>query len=290
MFKSAFLTNKMDLYFKLLPEIAPKLSDYDYLHMFQFRIDDPYNVHKLFFRVHEFANQYFSQTLHNSPLFIELASKYYRVIYCKINGLKLESVLKILPDYTGSGFPESITIYREYDDMFGLRSHVFKKMVFDNAELLEKLLMHIIKDCSYCRFEINVENLRLVIESESIQLFIRQKIDRLNIWRYAFLICPNSLLKVVEMPITNSLAKIVGVDGQEIHIPLYDFKTTEQLSRLEILLGKSVSTLLKPEYDYFRYRHVFKYLIESGKLLPVNLSDNTRALLEIDFPSLKFNL
>ena len=124
------------------------------------------------------------------------------------------------------------------------------------------------------------------MESESIQLFMRQK-------RLSFLISPYSLYEVLEMPITNSLANIVRVKElyNFYYIPLNDLKTTEQLSRLEILLGKSVSTLLKPEYDYFKYRHVFKYLIESGKPLPVNLSDNTRALLKliIQHSILKFN-
>ena len=60
--------------------------------------------------------------------------------------------------------------------------------------------------------------------------------------------------------------------------------TKDQFSRLEKRLEYSISDLFVNDYiNYNQYRYVFKYLIESGKPLPA-LSENTRALLMIDYP------
>ena len=291
----ACLANKKDLFLKLLPVTLPFISTPYYIDSLRLNVafniqSDPIQMHKFIFEIYKYSNPEARRIICIKSNLLVVISNNYRIIDYKRNGLELEFVFNILPKFIGSGFPESITINRKYDDIHELMMKIFKEMIFDNADVLERLIADIYNEYKYYYIKINTENLRLMNESESIQLYLRQKVDKLQMWRYSFLINPYSLLEVVKLPITNSLAKIVGVAGQEIHIPLHDFKSTEQLSRLEIILDKSVSTLLKPEYDYFRYRHVFKYLIECGKPLPVDLSENTRALLLIDYPTVNFNL
>ena len=75
----------------------------------------------------------------------------------------------------------------------------------------------------------------------------------------------NELVSYVELGM-HIRAKIFNF-GQSLNFPLHEFKTSDQLRKLETLLGHSVSVLIRPYFNYHKHFHVFKYLIESGQPL-----------------------
>lgn len=123
------------------------------------------------------------------------------------------------------------------------------------------------------------------MESDHIKSILRKGlINKPNFKSPIFIIDLELLLSVVNGPIP-SMVDIIGPSSLST-AEIFKFKTKEQLSNLETLLGVSVTSLIDPdmfEYEYFKYRHIFKYIIESGQKLPSNLPESTLNLLKIDF-------
>ena len=115
-------------------------------------------------------------------------------------------------------------------------------------------------------FPINSGNLKLIIKSESLLKLIPRN------WKLDVKL--SNLLDVVNEPVVSLKGILqVRINGKD---NLINFKTTEQLERLETLTGFSINLILHPECDYFKERYAFKYLIETGQDLPRNISERTR--------------
>ena len=78
---------------------------------------------------------------------------------------------------------------------------------------------------------------------------------------------PN-VLDVPVLPIADILK--VKVEDKEDFAVLQHLKNPEQLKRLETITGQLVSSFIKSDciQNYFEYRHVFRYLIQTGQEIP----------------------
>ena len=115
---------------------------------------------------------------------------------------------------------------------------------------------------------INSHNLKLIIKSPQLLQSIRSTNDVVfAVWMFELLI-------VVDEPVIY-LGDIIKVDESHLFEEFAEFKTAEQLERLETLTGRLVSSFFPPNCDdYFKYRRIFK--VHEGKgQVPENLSENT---------------
>ena len=285
----ASLSNKMDLFFNLLPDIELFLMDHSYHLNLSHKIynQDSIEMHKFGFDLHKYSNDSIRRKINESN-FLEILNQYYRVVYIKLDANEIKIDFKISNELINSEFPEHFTINRRCFSFQELKCCPMK-MIFDNAKVFEGFLVDLFSAINDFQFKINAQNLRLIIESEPIQFLIRQRNEKALIPRKPFIICSDSLSEVVDKPVPLvPLDDIVDFDLDEVG--LSDLKSADQLCGLEKLLGRSVSTLLGPYCysKYFQYRHVFKYLVESGQPLPSELPEETLALLKIDFPTINF--
>lgn len=128
--------------------------------------------------------------------------------------------------------------------------------------------------------------MKLIVQSEYIIRLLRENIAENQ--PPIFYVELEELLKVVDGHIVSLQGFVKLADSETSY--LSDFKTENQLKGLETLLGVSVAKCLKPDFDYFKYRHVYKYLVDKKQQLPDNLSDNTLSLLKFDFPISKISI
>lgn len=156
------------------------------------------------------------------------------------------------------------------------------KMKFFNVDLLLSFCIECgLKDIiRYVIFRnINGENLILIIKSADFFQKLRDQDIRI-----AFTIDLKELLKVVDDPVP-FLGDKLSLNMENLDC-LHKFKRDEQFERIETLLGIRIDQLftkLPKNYSYFRYRSVFRYLIQNGQKLPDNLPQNTLDLLKADF-------
>ena len=281
----ASLANKMDVFSKLLPEIMPEIVKDPFLVDQKFVYDQNnmlFELHKFIIDVHEHANQSLRYFLcdRTQTRFFTILSRNCRIASIKWGKNEIEIEFNISTGAVNQGFPMKVN--------FGLKSvprglllnflqNIPEIVEFESTEIFKRFLSDIMTEVSMSEFPINSGNLKLIIKSESLLKHIPRN------WKLDVKL--SNLLDVVNEPVV-SLKGILQVrtNGKD---NLTNFKTTEQLERLETLTGFSVNLMLYPESDYFKEQHAFKYLIETGQDLPKNISERTRELLKIDYPLIK---
>ena len=284
MCRCASLANKMDLFSKIFDSIGKYVDDIRPDLNIAFDDINPNSIEELKFilDINEIAGSSLRHDIYDGDDFLEILSKHYRVIYIKWTGNELIIEFKIAAASIGSGFPEIFRINRK--SMYELEwSYILLDLVFDNAAVLESFLVELFNNFPKTQLNINDKNLKLVLKSESILQLIKQSIYDSLIPSHHFVVAP-------EIALENYCPDLVDIAqiGSCVTFGPSKLKTADLLKRYELILGHSASNLLKPDYDYFKYRHVFKYLVESGKELPSDLPEKTRTLLKIEFPLKNF--
>ena len=311
----ASLSNKKQLFAKLIRD--KRTSFMKKFHRAFQRLDALQNIridlHKLLFDIHSILPLEYHQKFYHITDFISIVS-----YYCQVSSItwkENELIFEFNPPIESieSGFPERIFIHRRFNsscDLLNLVSGIPEIIKFANEAVFEAFMLEYVErfpvDDDY-RFMINGENLKLVLRSAQLRTIVSDNTDK-----FTFAVELKEIIKLVEEPdaplqeLTNvedelvaplqelteavdepdvSLKNLIEVIGKNTkHLTAVD--TAKKLKKLETIFGVSITDFLEPEFEYFMYRHVYRYLIESGQKLPDNLSENTKAMLEIDFPNI----
>lgn len=182
-----------------------------------------------------------------------------------------------------SGFPESVSTNEEFLNFQDLLDYMLCtpwKIKFLNdyifCEFLSRYSEHLQDD----EFSINGENLKLISNSANLLHFIRDKFSGFITQKPLFIADLDESFKVVDEDVV-SLKDLVRISACDEEI-LVHFKTNEQLQRLDILSGRSLSNMIDPDFGYFEYRHVYQYLLSTDSEIFEDLPDNIRILTLID--------
>lgn len=284
----ASLSNKIDLFTKLLATIIPEFKTNNDFYFLTWHCnpkpDDPIEAYKYLFDLYYYSHdtQFQKEIYFKVPSFINAVSKFYRLTLfeCKEDEQEVKLKFSNSANSVDSGVPEQINIKRNCDStaqMMSFIRSILSRMMFDNADVLLTYLLILLNDPGI--YEINYLNLKLIISSPSIIQFIRN-------FPIRFSIGLKESLHVVDEPVV-PLSDLISISPLLNYQPnpLYKFSTPQQLNRLGILTGRNLSDLLDKKYfDYFRYRHVVKYIITSGQKLNDDLSIMTQELISIDHP------
>lgn len=275
----------MDLFKQLLPEIMPHINEHpNKLDNFVNDSDPPLQLHKFLFDVLTLSDASFRESIYERTGFIGRLTEHYRINSFEWNGAEILIVFQTSPEAVESGFPKGFCFNFVYNDEELLSKFVQFipfGMKFENVSLFEKFIV----DC-FTRFPnitcfLNAENLKLILKSESTCQLLHEilqgnplKSDPL------FKIYLDLLLKVLDEPVP-IMTGIISV-SPTIQAEFFRIKSFEQLERLERLTGCQVSSLMLPDFEYFKYRIVFKYIVKTGQNLPKDLPRFTEDLVELD--------
>ena len=275
----ASMANKMDLFDKLLCNSS--IEDLpNFCNVFSPSSDDPIELHKPFIDI----------SVYNEFRFIRQIAKYYKVtsIQCSTTSLDAKLTISTVPhkDYP---LPQKININRSLDRIS--LDYVLNGLEFENAAVLQSFLpgfYEIIKFHRRSGLLINAANLKIIAQSESICQLLRTILAEFpeNQTRPKFEIQLSSMPDVLDEPVL-PLADIVKVENMKNAPGLQFLTEPEQLKRLEILTGQSVSSFViaKDIENYFDYRHVFNYLIQTKQEIPQGIDESVLDLLRMDFPN-----
>ena len=266
-------------------------------HEKNYEMDSPFEAYKFAIDVHERAGKRFRQIIYRNNVsgIVSILSKYCRVVSIdwghKNYSIEFKTPIK---DPLKSGIPQYISVKKiddsESKQQFTLGCFSFD-LKFETSLVFEQFMMcYLIQFKDNKKYCINGDNLKRLINSEALYLFVNENFPerRLN-----FEIKYKELANVIDEPVPQYAAnyKITcsGIDE------FAKFKSAEQLKRIEELLGCSVIELVKmsrfsSSENYFIYRHIFKYLAQSGQKLPDSLDKDILRIAEIDFPSFKNKL
>ena len=306
----ASLTNRKSLFINLLNDQRTNL-------LANLRIIDektcdmpimPIEMCKLTFDIHEYLSlgkrqQFYEQSFDVLKIFMRYCrvTSYHRATSYLWDDLTLRIEFQPPIEAIESGIPERISVINRFSSISALIDSAIRfsdLMTFSNASVYESFLVSFMMKSSYMKSwymkskyidnhpRINLNNLKLIMESDHLKNVLRKGlINKPNFKSPVFIVDLELLLSVVQNEPVPSMVDIISPTPLST-AKIYKFKTKEQLSNLEILLGVSVTSLIDPDmfqYEYFMYRHIFKYIIDSGQTLPSNLPESTFKLLKIDF-------
>ena len=247
----------------------------------------PITMHKLLFDVHEMPSILVDRaSFYAGTNFLEIVSKYCRIVSIEWDGCTVRIQFKSPYEAIAYGIPEIVNIQRKFEERSLLLNYLFtipEQMIFDNAEVFEKFLMLFLNEYFDKAAKIRSENLRYIAQSEHLIQLLRERNDPDNPIFIASLL---EIFQFIDEPFS-PLTDIVDPFDSRCSA-LMHYKSENRLLKLETHFGVSIADCLNSGLNYFDYRHVFKYLIKNRKDLPANLSNETKQLLEIDFPQLKF--
>lgn len=291
----ASLANKMDLFKALLPKVAHYIKRIKYAVATLSDCGEPMPLSLLKFKfdVYQYGNDSVRKALYDKNLFAEVLFPHSRVISIKTErklffGTKdLVIELKTSPEVVASGMPESVTIRRKFSSEKELEDFEMSLIclaTIDNSEIFEGILRKYLNQFISVnrKMRINADNFKFILKSSSIRHLLRYGHGNVPINYKLFVVDVEELLEAVKEPVCY-LGDIFIHFSSEREI-LYKFRTHQQLQRLETIMGHSVAQFLNPNFDYFKYKHIFKYLIETDQELPIDLCEKTRTLLKIDYP------
>ena len=115
-------------------------------------------------------------------LFIVL-SEHCRVVKFTKKDNEISIEYKIPNESIQNGFPETVMYNYELRSdkiLYPFFRKILKKLKFESSEVFETFLSKFLGEISYPRFEINSENLKLIIKSESLRRLI-EKYSEINI-------------------------------------------------------------------------------------------------------------
>ena len=283
--RCASLAGKMTLFYKLLPHAMPFIMrEPQKLVQWSNGVnDDCLAMHKFIFDVHENCLDSCLQILYDRTNFLNIASRYYRIEFIKLNGNNI--FINFSSTVYSSEFPESLIVNYRAISSFKMQS-LLDILKFDRADMLEGFQLDLFKiKVDDGRFDINDANLNLIIKSESIRQMIYEHMQNSLIRRQPFLIHSSDFFKI-DNDYDFPLSDIVRMNDCGGRTNLSELRSTEQARKWEILIGYPLIIFMSSNNEYFKHRHVYKYLVENGKELPKNLSEKTRQLLRIEFPTL----
>ena len=245
--------------------------------------DDCLAMHKVIFDVHENCLDSCLQILYNGTNFLDIVSRYYRIEFIDLDGNNLSIDFRSTID--SSEFPESLIInYRAVSSC--KMPSLLAILKFDRTDMLEGFLLDLFKSkVNNGKFHINAANLNLIIKSESIRQMIYEHKQNSLIQRQPFCFDSAEFFKIdhdYDFPLSD-IARMINCGGR---FELSELRSTEQARKWELLIGGPLIKFMTSDNDYFKHRHVYKYLAENGKELPKNLSEKTRQLLKFEFPTL----
>lgn len=284
----ASLANKMDQFTQLLPAFIRFIQNGS-LSLdvwFDGSGNTPLEMYKFLIDIHEHSDQSVRQVLYDDSSLIPILSKYCRVISLEWNENENESTIVYkTPKLEDSGIPEQITIIRKFESNYLLMdwlSTVPYVILFENKTDFESFMLFHLQQFEDRECVINIENLKLLLHSE----IINQKLPEIftDNRRPNYSIEMKKLLDIIDEPVPQTAANYHLICWDAFQ--LSEFKTFQQLQNLEALFGHSISKFIENNFDYFKYRHIFKYLIQTGQELPQKLSEEARTLSQIDFPQL----
>ena len=285
--KCASLANKMDLFYKLLSNLSSKHRK-DFCRYFVASSDDPIELHKVIFDIH---NSKYYRGINDSVL-LNHVFKYYKVTSINVIGMKLEVELTLSTalnkDYP---VPQKINLKPSlhWYDIYS----ILNVLEFETVGVLEAFLLwyfEILKSYPYQSSDIYISaaNLKIIAQSESTCQLIRTILAEFPEDRPhpKFVIYFDLLPNVLDEPVV-PMADIVRVENTKNTDGLIYLNTFEKLKRLEIMTGQPVSSLVNPKdiKNYFKYRHVFNYLIQTGQKIPQGIDWSVLEILRIDFPN-----
>ena len=287
------LANKMDLFNQLIRDSM------DVLIQQPTRLDQsfsdlrniPIDLHKFVFDVHEKCDDNGRRFIYVKTQFLKYLSYYYRVVSLEWGKLelKIEFVTTIVT--SDSGIPRKLVINRKFGSkqvFYDFIRAIPLNMKFENIATFRGFILRYLGHFRDAECEINGENLKLIAKSEWTRRLIREtQLPMTDDNDPPFVVAIEEAFKVVDEPVP-IMADLVSLSVDNRH-KIFEFKTSEKLERLYNLTMYPYSRMLRKDWKYFKYRHVYKYIIENGQQLPHDLSDDTRALLQIDFPSIKLN-
>ena len=303
LFRCASLSNKMDLFAKLMEDYRPLiLNNPTVITKYIYR-KGPVGVHKFMFDVHEAFDFNDRQLIYSYSNYFTTLSYYYRI--CSIEWNKDEATIKIefKTDHDDAGVPEYVTVDRIFKQIgrFSLGperlladfiSKILFQFQFDNTSAIKDFLEKFYDDyhefAQECCVQINGENLKLIATSESTLELLREIRGIYSINKESFQISLKELLKVVDEPVPRMI-NFISLDkpyspSHDLHL----FNSPEKIERLETLLGHSVISVLPHDFDYFEYRHILKNFIQTGQRLPKYFSGDAPDFLKIEFPNRNF--
>ena len=286
--RCASLGNKMDLFDKLVnhPNSFLLQNCCAIYKNFAASPNSSNQKYKLLFDVHDLIASKYPGKLYNfyeKSAFYKILSQFGRVVSIHWDEGEIVVVFKTPAESIEFGFPEIVVTRQQFRNLLlfkGFVESIPSKMKFDNVESLGAFLFDYSSQYQRLSFNINGENLKLIVKSEDIIQSLRSK-------KIFFNVKLKEYLKVLDEPVPKLGDLLLHYFEKEEWTNLYDFKTTEQLERFEDIIGAKISVLFYHDIknlDYFNARNIFRYLVKTGQQLPKDLPARTLTCLEAEFP------
>lgn len=280
----ASLSNKFNLFEKFIRDYGTSSLSKKYLKQCNNDIQNlPIQMHKLYFDLYVVLPEDERHSLGNNSVFFEILSKYYLVSSINWEDVTLNIEFQAPTELIDSGFPESVSTNEEFLNVQDLLSYLLCtpwKIKFLNDSIFCEFLSRYSEYLEDDEFSINGENLKLISNSAYLRHFIRDNFSGFITQKPLFIADLDEPFKVVDENVV-SLKDLVRISASNDEI-LVHFKTNEQLQRLDILSGRSLSEMIDPDFGYFKYRHVYQYLPSTDPEFFKDLPDNIRILTLID--------
>ena len=283
--KCASLANKMELFSKLIRNISSEELAHRFRYFSPSR-DDPIELHKVYIDIRSSKIPDIIEEI----WFIKKISKHYKLssIQCDNSSFQIELTTKTAPN-KHYPVPQIINVNPIPLLYWDFIYNMLIDFDFGNVVVLERFLpdfFDVLKSNTKSEILISAANLKIIAQSESTCQLLRKSLAELPSDRPIFLTFLEILPYVLDEPVP-PLADIVRVANIEYTNDLHYLKNNEQFKRLETMTGQSVSSFMRPKNikNYFEYRHVFKYLIQTGQGIPQGIDESILNLLRIDFPN-----
>ena len=294
----ASLSNKKDLFYKLLPKIEslPSLLSLKFPNGLPQICFKHFELQKFLLDVRNslFISETVRQEIYSKTYFVQMLSKFYRVFAVDWSKSKLTILIEFrLPtESTNRDMQNTVIVNLQYENIKELSEFIFKlssSMTFYNFSAFHKYCFKYFKSFADLvnLLSINDGNLKLFAHYEENSDSLREIFTQFPDINPHLIVKAVDWIKVVDEPVV-PISDIIRFSTSDDFKQLSQFVTNEQFERLEILLGCSISILLAAEADYISHRRFFRYIIERGQPLPKGLSEITRILIELDFPGVKF--
>ena len=282
----ASLSNKFDIFTNLFDGNQKMLLQYYFLKHQDFDNGKmhPIEMHKYVFDAYRLIPDELRQSFYTQSHFIEIVSNYYLVSSINWENVTLNIEFQAPSELIDSEFPQNISIQYKFEYnhlLMGLIFRIPREMKFLNDSIFGDFIIRYLNAFNSELYFINGENLKFILNSSDIrEMLINNFIDP-NMETPPFVVPFNELLKLVDDPNIISLKDFVRVIRNE-SVYLTDFKTSKHLKNLEIILGHDLALVMQSYFEFFKYRHVFKYLNETSSIMHGTITDENRYLARID--------
>ena len=276
----ASLSNKHEIFEKLFRGNQRALLKYNLLVGYEENV--PFEMHKYIFDAFRLMPLELHQYFFRQTNFMVVLSKYYLVSSIHWDHLTLSIEFQAPMELTSLDFPSEVCFQYQFDFKHELMNQIYKiplEMKFLDDLVFGKFILRYLSHFQADDCPINGENLKFISKSPYIRTMLRDNFINFTMNMPSFVVEFEELLKLVDEPTIplDDFAQISIIDTK----CLADLKTIEQFQRLETILGHNLACIIRSDFEYFKYRCLFKYLKESGAGELENISENTRYLMSI---------